>query len=314
MKPSILLTAPDLQFFAPRLEQRFTVIRAWDARAAGGASGVRAIVCLGSQSMEPYLERFPDVEFIACFTAGYDGIDVPAMARRGIPVSHARSAPSYAVAEYALALMLAAFRNVVVGNDQVRNGGWIPGHPLIGRSLAGHRLGIVGLGDIGQHLGKLAAALKMDVGWWGPRPKPDARWPRAASLLDLAKGSDILVVCARSDASNRHLIDAGVIAAVGPEGLIINVGRGQLIDEDALIAALRDRRLGAAALDVFQTEPTPRERWADVPGLIATPHIAGATTQSVTTMGDLVLENLTAFFAGAPIVTPIIPGPAPPSG
>jgi len=142
--------------------------------------------------------------------------------------------------------------------------------------------------------------------WWGPRAKPDAPQPRADSLLDMAKASEVLVVCCPSDASNRGLISAEIIAALGPDGLLVNVARGALVDEDALIAALKDGRLGGAALDVYATEPTPPERWADVPNTLLTPHMAGATRMGVGNMVAMLCANLEGFFAGS---APPFPAP-----
>ena len=144
----------------------------------------------------------------------------------------------------------------------------------------------------------------MAVRWWGPRDK-DAAWPRAASLLELAQDSDILVVACKADESNRGLISREVIEALGPQGLLVNVARGQLVDEAALIAALKDGRLGQAALDVFEeSRPTPA-RWADVPNTVLTPHTGGATTEAVQGMLMLLMQNLQAAFAGEPLKTPV---------
>jgi lactate dehydrogenase-like 2-hydroxyacid dehydrogenase len=145
----------------------------------------------------------------------------------------------------------------------------------------------------------------LEVSWWGPREKPEAPWPRAESLEALAKASDILVVAARADEGSRGLISRTVIEAVGPAGLLVNISRGQVVDEDALIEALRAGRLGMAALDVFQTEPTSPEKWAGVPNTVLTPHTAGATTGAVPRMMALTLENLRRFFAGEALVNPV---------
>jgi lactate dehydrogenase-like 2-hydroxyacid dehydrogenase len=144
----------------------------------------------------------------------------------------------------------------------------------------------------------------MSVAWWGPTPK-DAAWPRAASVLELARDSDILMVAARAEAANRGLISAEVIDAVGPQGLIVNVARGSLIDEGALIAALKSGRLGRAALDVFAEEPTPAARWADVPNTVLTPHTAGGTTDSIPRMVAQAVENVRLFLSGDPVMSPV---------
>ena len=140
--------------------------------------------------------------------------------------------------------------------------------------------------------------------WWGPRDKP-SDWPRAESVLALAEMSDILVIAARPDIANRGMVDGSVLNAIGPHGLLVNVSRGSLVDEDALIAALKSGRLGKAALDVFQVEPTPGERWADVPNVIFTPHSAGKAAETLMKLVVQTLENLRLHFAGEAVLSPV---------
>jgi hydroxypyruvate reductase len=192
----------------------------------------------------------------------------------------------------------------VAGDRRLRAGGWHAREKPLTRSLGGRRIGIVGLGSIGEAVATRAEAMRMQVAWWGPNPKPDAAWPRAESLVALARDSDILVVAARAHAGNVGLISAEVIDALGPQGLLVNVARGQLVDEDAMIAALKDGRLGGAAIDVYETEPTPADRWADVPNTTLTPHTAGATYEAVQQMAAMMLANLAAFFAGKDLPNP----------
>lgn len=238
---------------------------------------------------------------------GYDGVDVGWCRARGIEVTHARGLNADDVADHALGLLIAAWRNIALGDRLLREGRWRDDARLALRpGLRGRRLGVVGLGAIGEAVARRAEAFGMTVAWWGPRTKV-APWPRAASLLELARQSDILVVSARAEAANRGLISAAVIDAVGANGLIVNVGRGSLIDEDALIAALRDGRLGGAALDVFAEEPTPAARWADVPNTVLTPHTAGGTTDSIPRMVGQAIENVRLFLSGAPLASPVPP-------
>ena len=140
---------------------------------------------------------------------------------------------------------------------------------------------------------------------WGPRPKPDAPWPRREGLLDLAAWSDILLIACRAEPGNAGMVSRQVIEAVGPRGLIVNVAHGSIVDEDALIAALEDGRLGRAALDVFREEPTPLSRWADVPNTVLTPHSAGSTREGVPRMIGQAIDNVRRFFAGEPLATPV---------
>ena len=209
------------------------------------------------------------------------------------------------VADHALGLILAHLRRIVAGDRAVRAGGWTTEAKVLTPSLAGKRVGIVGLGGIGEALARRCEVVRMPVAWWGPRDKPHARWPRAGSLMELARDSDVLALACRADEGNRGLVSREVIEALGPDGLLVNVARGQLVDEDALIAALRDGRLGSAALDVYAAEPTPAARWADVPNTVLTPHTGGATLPSVVAMQALLRANLAAFFAGEPLKTPV---------
>ncbi|MNT00983.1 Glycerate dehydrogenase [compost metagenome] len=223
---------------------------------------------------------------------------------RGLPVTHAPAINHEDVADHAVGLILAARRQITEGDRQLRAGGWTPASKTITPSLGGQTIGIVGLGAIGEAVARRAEVMRMTVQWWAPRAK-EAAWPRAESLLDLARASDVLAVACRADETNRGLISAEVIEALGPTGLLVNVARGQLVDEDAVIAALRDGRLGGAALDVFETEPTDAARWAAVPNTVLTPHTAGATTEAVQGMLMLLIENLQAHFAGEPLKTPV---------
>jgi lactate dehydrogenase-like 2-hydroxyacid dehydrogenase len=200
--------------------------------------------------------------------------------------------------------MLVARRRIVDGDRAVTGGSWQLDDRLMTPSLRGQRLGIVGLGAIGEAVARRAEPFGLSIRWWGPRDKP-APWPRADSLLELARDSDILIVACRADETNRGLISRKIIEALGPDGLLINVARGQLVDEDALIAALKDGRLSQAALDVFETEPTDPDRWAGVPNVVLTPHTAGATTAAVQGMLMLLVQNLQAHFAGEPLKTPV---------
>jgi lactate dehydrogenase-like 2-hydroxyacid dehydrogenase len=305
-KPALLILQPHLGFLAPILEPDYTVWRFWEGPPLEAVGVIRALVVAGEFPIDKTLaESLPALGLIACFTTGYDGVDLAWARQRGLQVSHSPGVNHEDVADHAMGMVLAAWRRIVDGDRGVRAGTWKPTEKMITPSLAGHRMGIVGLGDIGAAVARRAAAFGLDIAWWGPREKPEAPWPRAPSLLDLARASDILVVAARATEETRGLVTAEVIDAVGPHGLLVNVSRGQLVDEEALIAALKAGRLGQAALDVFAREPTPPERWADVPNTVLTPHTAGATTAAVPKMIALTRENLRRFFAGEALVNPV---------
>ena len=305
--PTVLLSDPMLAPFEAALRaEGWRIARAWElAEAERGR--VRAIVHAGDILLPTEaLERLPDLGLIACVGAGYDGVDVPWCRARGIEVTNAAGLNAADVADHAIGLMLAGWRNILAGDRMIREGRWRENHRRsASASLTGRRFGVVGLGPIGEASARRAAAFDLEVAWWGPRPKPAAPWPRMAGLIELAAWSDILLVASRANAENRGMISREVIEAVGPAGMIVNVARGSLVDEDALIAALRDGRLGHAGLDVFAEEPTAAERWRDVPNLVMTPHSGSTTREILPRLAERVMENLRLFFAGRPVATPV---------
>jgi lactate dehydrogenase-like 2-hydroxyacid dehydrogenase len=302
-RPTVLIMQPHLAPVMMALEGGFIPAAGWDGSSADDVA--EAVVVAGEFPLDKArIAAMPRLKLIACFTSGYDGIDVAWARGRGLPVTHAPAVNHEDVADHAIGLILASRRRIVDGDRLLRSGGWSAGGKLITPSIRGQKLGIVGLGRIGEALAARAQAMGMEVAWWAPRPKASA-WPRKDSLLDLAAWSDILAVASRADETNRGLVSAEVIAALGADGLLVNVARGQLVDEDALIAALRSGALGAAALDVYAEEPTSTARWADVPNTVLTPHTAGATREAVGKMLELLIANLTAVLGGGAPVTPV---------
>lgn len=290
---------------APLEAAGMSVARRWDLADAERAR-IRAIVHAGEIALTPeFLCSLPRLGLIACVSVGYDGVDVSWCRAHGIEVTHAKGLNADDVADHALGLLIAAWRDILVGDRMLRGGAWRDADRLRPRpGLKGRRLGIVGLGAIGEAVARRAEAFGLRIAWWAPRGKASP-FPRAASLLQLAQDSDVLLIAARADATNRGLISRAVIEAVGPEGLIVNVARGSLVDEDALIGALKDGRLGRAALDVFAQEPTPAERWAEVPNVVLTPHTAGGTTDSIPRMVAQAVENVRLFLAARPVASPV---------
>lgn len=304
-RPAVLIMQRHLAPLSGFLESAYDVYRFWEGPPIEAAHDIRVMVVAGEAPLDKALiERLPNLDLLACFTSGYDGIDIDWCRARGLPVTHAPGVNHEDVADHALGLILAARRQIASGDRQVRSGAWTAETRTITASLGGQKLGIVGLGHIGKAVADRAEAFRMAVSWWGPRPH-DAEWPRADSLLALAKASDILVVACKADETNRGLISRDILDALGPDGLLVNVSRGQVVEEDALIAALKSGSLGQAALDVFVEEPTDPNRWADVPNVVLTPHTAGATTAGVQGMLMLLMQNLQAHFAGEPLKTPV---------
>lgn len=305
-RPAVLIMQRHLAPLSGFLESAYDVYRFWEGPPVEAAHDIRVMVVAGEYPLDKALiEQLPNLSLIACFTSGYDGIDIEWCRARGLPVTHAPGVNHEDVADHALGLILAARRQIASGDRQVRSGEWTIETRNITASLGGQKLGVVGLGHIGKAVASRAEAFRMAVSWWGPRPH-EAQWPRAESLLALAKSSDVLVVACKADETNRGLISREILDALGPDGLLVNVSRGQVVDEDALIAALKSGALGQAALDVFIEEPTDPTRWADVPNTVLTPHTGGATTAGVQGMLVLLIENLQTHFAGEPLKTPVV--------
>jgi lactate dehydrogenase-like 2-hydroxyacid dehydrogenase len=305
-KPAVLLVQSHLGFLSPILESDFTVWRFWEGPPLEAVGVIGAMVVAGEYPVDRALaESLPNLGLIACFTTGYDGVDVAWARSRGLQVSHSPGVNHEDVADHAMGLILSSWRKITDGDRQVREGAWKPTAKTVTPSLAGRRIGIVGLGDIGAAVARRAEAFGLNVSWWGPREKPGAPWPRAKDLLALAVSSDILVVACRASEATLGLISGPILDALGSDGLLVNVSRGQVVDEEALIAALKTGRLGMAALDVYQTEPTPPARWEGVPNTVLTPHTAGATSAAVPKMIALTRENLRRFFAGDPLANPV---------
>lgn len=310
-RPVLLLSHEMLLPLQAALEPTYRVLRLWEHAdhatfLDGPGREVRAIVHAGEIKLGvDLLSALPRLGLIACVSVGYDGVDVPWCRSRGIAVTHSHGLNAEDVADHAVGAFLAAWRAIVVGDRTVREGRWTHADRMRPRpGLKGRKAGIVGLGHIGQAIAHRVEPFGLSVSWWGPNDK-DSPWPRAASLLDLAKNSDVLFVACRGDAANHHLISQPVIAAVGPRGCIVNVARGSVVDEDALIAALKSGDLGMAALDVFEEEPTPASRWADVPNTVLTPHTAGGTLESIPKMVGQTLENLRRHFHEEPLLSPV---------
>jgi phosphoglycerate dehydrogenase-like enzyme len=304
--PLVLISVPMLAVLEPQFAAGgLKLARAWELADADRPK-VRAIVHAGEAVLTPeFLGGLPSLGLIACVSVGYDGAPVAWCRARGIEVTHAEGLNAEDVADHAIGLLIGAWRNIPAWDRTVREGRWRQEDRLAPQpSLGGRTLGVVGLGHIGAAVAKRAEALRLNVCWWGPRAKA-AAWPRAESLLELAQASDILVVASRADATNRGMISREIIEAVGPAGMIVNVARGSLIDEDALVAALKDGRLWRAALDVFAVEPTPAERWADVPGVVLTPHTAGSSSEAVPLMVAQAIDNVHRFLAGEPVASPV---------
>jgi len=269
------------------------------------ASGLIEVIATGGDELDRSLvDRLPNLKLVACFSTGYAGIDLDQLRARGVALTTAAGINAHDVADHAIALMLCWWHGIRTADQVVREGRWRDSTAPRG-SLQGKRIGIAGLGRVGLHIAERAEAFGLRVSWWGPREKPGSRYPRAQSLLGLARDSDILVIASRATPANAGQIDAEVLAALGPQGLLVNVSRGFLVDERALLEALRWRRIAGAALDVFDREPPDASIWRDLPNVVLSPHIAGYTREAGAAMFGQLRENIRRHFAGEPLLTPV---------
>ena len=252
------------------------------------------------------MDALPALEIIAVNGVGLDGIDLDAARARGIAVTTTPNVLTDDVADVALGLLLASARHIVLLDRFVRDGAWERREAVKpASSLRGKTAGIFGFGQIGQAIALRLAAFGVQVRYYQPRAKPGVAVPRADSLLALAHESDYLIVCAPGTPATRHAVDAEVLAALGPQGTLVNIARGALIDEEAMIDALADGRLGAAGLDVFADEPKVPAALRALPNVVLTPHVGSLTVETRHAMGQLVVDNLQAHFAGQPLPTPV---------
>ena len=268
---------------------------------------IEAAVTIGSVGLSrEMIDALPALKAIICFGVGVDGVDLAYCKERGIAVSNGPNINNEDVADVAMGLIISVARAFTQGERVLRESQWRP--PLAvppQRRLSGRKLGIVGMGAIGQAVAKRASGFGLEIKWFGPRAKAGIAYPYEPDIISLASWADILAVCARGDKSTERLIDAHVIEALGADGLLVNISRGSVIDEDALIAALKAGKLGGAGLDVFQEEPTPADRWRDVPNTTLTPHLGGGTREALYAGSQNVLENLRRALAGEPLLTPV---------
>jgi hydroxypyruvate reductase len=310
MKPEILVQLP---IFAPTLaalEQQYVVHKLWlapdrDAFLKAVAPRVRALVTTGLAGCDvATMEALPRLEIIASFGSPRFTLDVAAARARGIVCTRTPDAITESVADLALGLMIDVMRRIAAGDRFIRAGGWEKGLARPGNEVRNKRCGIVGYGAIGQGVARRAAAFDMPVCYFGPNKKESAN-AYYSDLVAMAKAVDVLVVSCPLTPQTQNLVDAKVLDALGPEGFLVNVARGPVVNEQALIAALREKRIAGAGLDVFWDEPRVPAALMAMDNVVLVPHIGSSTLEVRVERGRKVLENLQAHFAGQPVPYPI---------
>lgn len=311
MKPDLLIIPSNIYpATLAILENNYTCHHFWRAENKkvfldSIAPKIKAAVTNGNVGMAADLiGALPHLQIIACFGVGVDAIDLTAAKTRRIQVTNTPDVLTDDVADLAIGLMLAVLRKIVTGDRFVRSGAWLKGPLALGEKVGGKTLGIIGLGRIGKEIAHRAEAFKLNVVYHGPRQKPDVPYQFYSKPIELAYASDILIVACPGSDETKKIISTEVIEALGPQGILINISRGSVIDQPALITALKNQTLGGAGLDVFIDEPNiPPELFA-MEHVVLQPHQGSGTHATREAMGQCVINNLTAFFSNKSLLTP----------
>jgi hydroxypyruvate reductase len=293
-----------------RIGQRYDLLDAAGKRpgevfSAEQLSGIRAMITAGGTPLGPgIMDTMPMLAAVVCYGTGYDGVDLAAAAERKITVGHSPGANAAAVADLAVTLMLAATRRILPADDYVRSGSWsgTKPSPLMSPQpgTPGRRVGVFGMGEIGRKIASRLAAFETEIGYFS-RSQRDVPYRYFPSLEALAEWCTVLMIAVRAGEETQHAVDANILQKLGKDGYVVNISRGSVIDEQALVKALTDKTIAGAGLDVYAKEPHAPDALTAFPNIVLTPHIGGHTIESHTAMQNCVMANLDAFFAGQPL-------------
>lgn len=311
-RPTVLMPAPMHEHVMDTCAERFELLRLWEATDPQALLAERGPDVLGvavgghARIDGPLLDRLPNARIVANFGVGYDSIDVDAATERGVVVTNTPGVLDDEVADTALALLLMTVRELGQAERYLRAGRWEAEgpYPLTRATVAGRRLGILGLGRIGEAVAQRAEAFGMTVGYHN-RSQKDVPYRYYPSLQEMARDVDTLVVVVPGNAATRHLVDAAVLEALGPDGVLVNIGRGSVVDEQALIEALRAGTILGAGLDVYEEEPHVPQELIDCDNAVLLPHVGSASLPTRRAMAQLVIDNLTTWFAEGRALTPV---------
>ena len=273
-------------------------------------SGIRAMITAGGTPLGGnMMDLMPKLGAIVCYGTGYDGVDLAAVAKRNIKLGHSPGANAASVADIAVTLMLAATRRLLVADNYVRSGDWAAAKPSPmmrpQAGMLGRKIGVYGMGEIGRKIAARVAAFETEVGYFS-RSKHDLPYQYFPSLEALAEWCSVLMIAVRAGNDTNHAVDANILKKLGSDGYVVNISRGSVIDQQALVAALTDQTIAGAGLDVYAKEPHAPDALTALPNVVLSPHIGGHTLESHVAMQDCVMANLEAFFAGKPLAYPVV--------
>ena len=305
-RAEVVVTSRIPPFLMSALQDHYVVHEREHIREPQVFGRVRALVGGGEGKIDAgYMALFPALELIAVCGVGYDGIDVAAAKKRGIMVTHTPNVLNDDVADLALGLLLSVARKIPAADRFTRNADWLDGPFQLTRKLSGAKLGMVGMGRIGQAIAKRALAFDMDIAYFARHARPELPYTFVPDLIALAAQSDYLLVITPGGAATKNLINAPVLAALGPQGFLVNVARGSVVDQAVLIEALKKKMIAGAALDVYVDEPNVPTDLRKLDNVVLTPHMASGTLETRKAMSALTMDNLNAHMAGLPVKTPV---------
>lgn len=307
----VLMPLPGMPEIAERLEKRVKLHKLWEAadrdeRLAAIAPNIRAIIStwVSAPIDAALMRRLPKLEIVAGFGVGYDHIDAAWAGEHGIVVTHTPGVLDEDVADIAIALTIAATRRLPQADRYLREGRWPSGSYRLTASLRGRTMGVLGLGRIGKKIARRAEAFGLGVAYHGRHQQDDVAYAYYPTPIALAEACDILMVAAPGGPATRHIVDAPVLAALGADGVLVNIARGSLVDEAALIAALRSGTILAAGLDVYENEPNVPSELIALDNVALLPHVGSATRHTRSAMANLVVDNLLSWLDGKGPLTP----------
>ncbi|XVF86629.1 hypothetical protein PTKIN_Ptkin18bG0057800 [Pterospermum kingtungense] len=310
---SVLMTCPMSEYLEQELETRFNVIKLWNHSSSksdffkNNSNFIKAVVGnteLGADA--EMIDSLPNLEIVSSYSVGLDKIDLDKCKEKGIKVTNTPDVLTDDVADLAIGLALAVSRKIPVSDQFVRNGNWIRGDFGLATKFSGKSVGIVGLGRIGSAIAKRAEAFNCPISYHSRSKKPNTNYKYYSNIVDLAANCQILIVACALTEETRHIVNRKVIDALGPKGILINIGRGAHVDEPELVSALLEGRLGGAGLDVYENEPELPEELFALENVVLVPHVGSDTEETSKAMADLVISNLEAYFKGELLLTPVM--------
>jgi lactate dehydrogenase-like 2-hydroxyacid dehydrogenase len=311
----VLMLSPMMSLITDGIAREFTLHKAWEAPDREAflkelAPKVRGLAPGSHYQVDGALmDRFPKLEIIANMGVGYDTIDAKEAGRRGIIVTNTPDVLTEEVADLAVGLLIATVRKLPQVDRYLRAGKWLEKHYPLTTTLRGRRVGILGLGRIGKAVSKRLEAFGLEIAYHGRNPQKDVPYRYYPTLVGMAKDVDVLMCVAPGGAETKGMVNAEVMRALGPDGVLINVGRGSVVDERALIEALEKKEILTAGLDVFEDEPRVPQELIAMDHIVLLPHVGSASVHTRNAMGQLVVDNLVSWFSGKGPLTPVAETP-----